>query len=387
MIKSWYIFLLLVITFTLLGTLVWGKVDPKKKFIAVGNGDVAVAVSYDGVEWDPIEDVLGANTVGTGVAIARGGGKYVVVGSDGDDEGDNVWWSHDGKIWNAADSTEGNGIFGDSANSSGNDVTYADGLWVAVGVDGTDYTRCIWWSEDGEEWTPGEGDNFGTDENMSTAVVKYDNGVWIVGGTWGDADGSPILYSEDGLEWVSADFPDTDLGPTVVSVAYDDGIWAAVGYNDDGGAIWYSEDNGESWTMIDESFFASGTDITVFAGNWVAVGDDGNMIWYSDDGINWSEASYPSIGRVNAVKFLNSHFYAFGTGYIIRSSSEGGREWTVVSGIDSSMTNGAYGDGKYVAVGNGDDAIYYSSGGGREWNLVDDQPFGEDGTLYDVIYA
>lgn len=399
-----YIFVavvLLVVAFTLLGTLVWSKVEPKRKFVAVGNGDVAVAISYDGVEWEPIDDVLGVNTVGTGEAVAWGGGKYVVVGSDGDSEGDNIWWSHDGLIWNAADSTEddGNGIFGNDANESyGKDVDYADGMWVAVGKDGVDATRCIWWSENGEEWTPGEGDNFGSDSNAYAMVVKYDNGVWIVGGYTND-DISPILWSEDGMEWTSATFPNTNLTPEIFSIAYSDGVWTAVGNidtNNDGG-IWYSEDNGRNWTSAGSGFFGSTVseaDIATFGGKWVTVcqsDDTDKLIYYSSDGKSWVLANYPTADLFNSVKFLNGKFYAFGKknseGYIVSSSD--GETWSETTGIESStslLSSGAYGDNVYVAVGDDDDGIYYSEDG-NTWNPVVDQPFGLESTVIDVIYA
>jgi len=336
----WYIIILLIA----ISIIIWIFIrKPQQKFIAVGNGDTALAISYDGEKWDPIDGVFGSNTIGTCFAIVRGNGRWVAVGNDGDDEGNNIWYSDDGENWNNASSTEedDNGVFGNAHNSSGKDVLYADNLWVCVGVDGTDYTRCIWWSENGTEWTSAIGDNFGEDENMDALVVKYNDGIWLVGGSCGDDEGSPILWSEDGMEWYSSDFPDIDLFPAVIDLEYNDGIWIAIGYNEDGACVWYSKDNGESWCM----------------------------------------ASFPSLSSIEKVKFSKDKFYAYGKEDSI--SSLDGETWMRDEFKNDSII---YGNRKYVSFGKEDNNILCSTDGNK-WKTNIDQPFGNSAYLYGLVYG
>lgn len=397
---------LLIITFTLLGTILWNQKEPARKWVAVGLGDTAVAVSDNGIDWDPLEDVLGVDTVGIGRAVYKGGERWVVVGSDGDDEGDNVWWSNDGEVWNAADSGEGDdGVFGNDSSSTGLDVLYANGIWVAVGQDGSVNSRTIWWSNDAKEWYLSEGDNFGNQSGVVGQVVAYDNERWLVGG--GNTTGSSILWSDDGITWTSATMP-TGLTGKVYSFAYGNGVWvAAVDVSSGTENIWYSEDNGESWISAGSGFFGiDGGRSVVYNEDrrFVATGENqsgtDNRIYYSTDGKTWTESTYPAATSnqdiTPTVKYLNDSFYVFreddNVGDILTSPR--GTTFTNVSDVSNFRDieyfyTGDYNDGVYVVGGKGlgnatDKTIWYSTDG-IIFNPSNNQPFGEASFVYDIV--
>lgn len=112
----------------------------------------------------------------------------------------------------------------------------------------------------------------------------------------------------------------------------------------------YSSPDGESWAQIAiiPNFSPSG--LAFGDGLYVVVGAGVNKIFTSPDGSNWTSSSSGSSRNLREVRFGNGIFVAVDDqGLAFRSSD--GVSWTS-SAVTSSPTSVAFGDGKFVVVGN-----------------------------------
>lgn len=253
-------------------------------------------------------------------------------------------------------------------------------------VAGTEYNNIRTpYTLDGTNWIKpsiGYATNFVSD-------IHYANGVWLAGGylpdaAWADQD--TMLYSYDGINWTGMGLG-TLISAQVRTISYGNGIWHVGGHNTgDSRTIAYStESQPTSWSDWNWCSF------TGFTGTWncyrivydngvyLAFGDPGtHSIARSTDGINWtgvtgSTAVFDYFGSGAAFDGV-SRWVATGTdNNQLAYSDDNGLSWTVCgTGIFQNGSFGAaydiaYGNGKWVAVGDGDgvspNTIAYSSDG------------------------
>lgn len=339
----------LVILFTLLGTLVWGKKNHNGTFV--------------------INSQSSKN---------------------------NLIYSEDAETWTAAVDEDGNNPFGDTGAAL--DVHWARGRWVAVGNPESDNGNTMAWSDDAKTWTYGTGQNFGTTVGSTGRFVRFGDGLWVAGGTPGTSGNSVLKYSSDGKSWNDASgepFGDGTSG-TCSAIAFHDDLWVAGGNNGGSGPKIFYSSNGIRWTAATGTPFGSATSVPiVFAyGNdrWVAVGNDvsgsGSLIWYSDNGKAWSESTHPftsSASTVWDIKYYGGLFVAsgvFGTGGTILAYSTDGITFTAAEGLGT-LAVGYYIDnvmipsnGYWLANGtDGTDGIVYRSTDGINWTDVTPDTF------------
>ncbi len=324
------------------------------QFVAVGKNG-AVLTSPNGTSWTRRDLKLAATIQG----VAYGAGKYVVAGQSIRVSSDGVTW----QVTNAPDSDSnlygvayGNGryvavgvtnTFGsfgttlvstdgisftrtDAGNfTSGSDVIFAQGLFVAVGNDISTSTDGITWtlrspnattgyldaityaggrfvavgsngkaavSTDGITWTP---TNMGTVESFSD--VTYGNSLYVAVGPVGTVRTSP-----DGLIWTARSSNATGF---LSGVAYGNGVFVAVGYQ--GRSVRRSTD-GLTWTGTDNSSGANYGHITFGNGLFVIINDDG-IITTTPDGLNPVTRNSDTDNGLNDIAFLNGGFVAVGT--------------------------------------------------------------------------
>jgi hypothetical protein len=203
-------------------------------------------------------------------------------------------------------------------------------------------------------------------------AVAYGNGLWVVVG-YDDDDGiNTIQYAKDPTSistW--SVLPRTASGITgnVNGIATNgNGLWVAVGYDDYMGInqIVYSTDLNAKWTVSPGSppfnYDGTGNGVAYGDGLWVAVGyDDDNgenqIVWSRNPADGWASSE-------------DEPFNYNGTGN------------AVAYGNDSS------GNGLWVAVGydddNGDLQILYSTDPTDGWNYAGSRPFGGYGTGYGI---
>jgi hypothetical protein len=225
-----------------------------------------------------------------------------------------------------------------------NAVTYANGIFVAVGVQGT-----ILSSADGITWAPRTS---GT--SMELNRVTYGNGLFVAVGNHGT-----ILISPDGGTWT----PRTAYSGTtedINAIAYGNGIFVALGDS----TVLTSPD-GYTWiarTLADGTY----SNAVWFCGTtFVSLGTFD--IFTSPDGVTWTKREY-----LYSDKFLHSTGIAFGNGTIVGVgwygkvlTSPDGIIWTERnSGTSDDFYDVAYGQNTFVAVGGiFHDAIFTSPDG------------------------
>lgn len=200
------------------------------------------------------------------------------------------WSSNMGQTWNVA-----NGGFA----TAGNDVTYFDGLFVAVGdgwngASGTTSNH-IQTSTDGKNW-------FGTptilSSNQARNRVLHANGLWHATGSNGSNVGpSSILWSIDGSTW-QASVSSLQFPVVANGIAYGNGVWVFAASNVSNAplSLQWSQD-GSNWISASSVSWTGTTvgDVMFNGSNFIALvagGSNPNAsnLAFSTDGSNWSSA-------------------------------------------------------------------------------------------------
>jgi hypothetical protein len=254
-----------------------------------------------------------------------------------------------------------------------NDITYANGGFVAVGQSGMILT-----SADGKDWADRSAGlkealtrNVRKVEDVACKAVAYGSGAFVVLCHYDPGSGTRtlILGSPDGNQWSRHWREDHQLN----SVAYGNGMFVAVG--------WYNRiltsPNGKEWRLneavIDEYWKVKDHDhfngVTYGNGLFVAVGGTGypvvGLVRTSVDGKNWTRQTL-SDGYFTDVTYGNGLFVAVGEAGLIVTSTDG-RNWSrAISGTRERLTSVSYGDGLFVA--GGEWGVILTSSDGKNWN-------------------
>ncbi len=231
-----------------------------------------------------------------------------------------------------------------------NAITYGNGLFVAVGDNGTILT-----STDGIIWAAG---NSGT--RVSLRGITYGNGTFIAVGSPGT-----IITSPDGVNWTIRQFG-TYYG--FDGVIYGNGTFLALRNP----GTTYSSSNGINWSLnniegdsglingySDFMFFGLtfGKSNFVIVGGWqdvhVGLPISIEIILTSSDGVNWTQTYSGTYHELHGTTYGNGNFIAVGhSGRIVTSPDS--MNWTVrQSGTTELLNAVAYGNGTFVAVGTG----------------------------------
>ncbi|MCC5839090.1 MAG: hypothetical protein JJT96_03115 [Opitutales bacterium] len=361
------------------------------RFVAIGSG-ANVYISDDlGATWSPV--LVGALPSSNLRGVAHGNGRFVVVG-----EGGLVLTSENGLSWTPrftpidADLTDvlhgphgfvavgaggtiiksefgatwqkqiaGSGI--SAAEIDLEAITYADGIYVAVGSG-----RSILTSLDAVAWTAQEV----LTRNRFFAVAGG-GGVFIVAGDFGSILSSSSPLPSDLDRW-SLRRPG-ETGPNLNDVLFANGVYVIGGAN---GGLWTSLD-GENWTPRNSNTSNDITGIAYGNGRWVAVAGRDRLV--STDGLNWNATQTWSHNMLR-VKFANGVFVTVGEESEIYSSPDGlvwnGGIWRGDAGSGPANINSAVFFEplmRWVAVGEQlpgtVNQVYYSDDNARSWTLGD----------------
>ncbi len=239
-------------------------------------------------------------------------------------------------------------------------VAYGNGMWVAVGVDGSDTNNIkglVLTSTDGATWAKS---NLGT---HSLNNVIYAGGQWVVIG-----DNFSAFTSNDAVTWTARTVSNVNEVINLSGISYGNSKYVIVGNL---GNIYYSSD-AITWTNTKP---ASDDFLGVAYGNniFVAVGANG-IAYSSPDGVNWTNRG-PIAGSSSlySVRFLNGSFYATSDGKIITSTN--GTSWNApqpISGASATVFYDiTYSGGKYVLIGDLDgtftNGVILTSSNGTSW--------------------
>ncbi len=187
---------------------------------------------------------------------------------------------------------------------------------------------------------------------------------------------------------VSTNNEEGSPGYVLSGIAYGNGRYVAVGeyFMDDYGVIETSDD-GTNWTMRSQygGSVLNLYSVTYANGVFVASGWDyysGNNLYSSPDGVNWTSHT-TQIANVDAVTYGAGLFVAVGDGLLLNSyvrtnkniyTSSDGVHWLArssgapVNDVQP-LSNIAYGDGKFVAVGAGE-SDFFTSASGIAWTMT-----------------
>jgi len=267
--------------------------------------------------WETQTSGFGTTTIWE---VTYGDGLYVAVGNSG-----TLTTSPDGTTWTTRTSGFGTStIWG---------VNYGDGLYVAVGLSGKLTT-----SPDGTTWTT-RTSGFGTSTIWG---VAYGDGLYVAVG-----DSGKLTTSTDGTTWTTRT---SGFGTTRIrGVTYGDGLYVAVG---DSGKLTTSTD-GTTWTTRTSGFGTTTIrGVTYGDGLYVAVGNDGKLTT-STDGTTWTtRTSEFGTTDIYGVTYGDGLYVAVGSSGKMTTSTDGTTWTTRTSGFGTTSIWGVtYGDGLYVAVG------------------------------------
>ena len=172
------------------------------------SSDGAYAWSEDGKNWYSWTVASAPTTLFTVSDFAYDNSLWVAVTSVG------LLWSEDGKNWTIAKMVDYSSGF----------VTYAGGIWLFSGRDGSQRGVGVWWSVDGKTWTQGTG--------FTAAYIQhpvYTNGLWVCGSV-----SHGIWWSTDGKSWTQGTGANTSY--TMQYIVYANGIWVC---GSDSHGMWY----------------------------------------------------------------------------------------------------------------------------------------------------
>jgi hypothetical protein len=192
--------------------------------------------------------------------------------------------------------------------------------------------------------------------------IAFDNGQFVALGDFGK-----ILTSVDGMTWKRSQ----SEAPDVRGVAYASGQWVAVGQ---GGTIQSSND-GTNWVLRQGGTLSQIFGIAYINGQFVAVGDYGNVLT-SLDGASWTSRYTGTQEALQAMAFGNGRFVTVGTdcpgcsdaSSVVLTSTDA-VHWEQRSLGTSELLDVAYGNGQFLAVGDGGRVL--NSVDGVNWTAQD----------------
>ena len=171
--------------------------------------------------------------------------------------------------------------------------------------------------------------------------TKYLNGKFMALGNNGT-----IISSIDGEHWEAFDLK---TKATLKGIAYGNGRYVAIGYDNDDGVIYGSID-GVNWSLLATTTYHQLTDIIFGNNKFVAVGQGGKIV-ISNDGENWNLKNDTNLeSLLHSIIYANGSYVAVGYDGLIVSSSNG-ENWTKLDRVGYTMWDVAYGNDKFVAVG------------------------------------
>jgi hypothetical protein len=232
---------------------------------------------------------------------------------------------------------------------------YGNGRYVLAGDYAASDFGFIETSEDGFNWT--------MRTSYSSAVldiydVTFGNGVFVAVG-WSDGFGDPIIYnSTNGINWT----PVFSEAGNIYRVISGGGRFVAVGdpFDTNNNNICLSL-NGNTWSPRSSGFSDTIYDVAYGAGRFVAV-DAAGHIYNSPTGSTWTRTTNSNAGRYVSFCF-DRFFVSAGTGTNLVSFD--GLAWSLVSNNSGATFNRViYAGGYYVAISYAD---VFSSTDGVNW--------------------
>ena len=267
--------------------------------------------------------------------IAYGNGVFVAVGRD------SIAASEDGFTWREFPAPE---------NDHPRGVTFGNGRFVMVSeaVGSPSVNQRVFTSTDGENWSAID---IGSHELVA---VAYANNIFIAAGRRlvtvhpGWESRSSFFRSQNGLDW---EYQHVDLPGGINAVAFDNGIFVAVGWrNNDFGVIYRSTD-GSNWEPSEWTLPPTLKAVAGGNGLFVTGGLTAN-VFTSRDGREWSEQPCATPGYYDMAAFLNGTFFVGRMHSSDFAVSADGVNWRAhnLGPDESSIRDFVFAEGRFVGV-------------------------------------
>jgi len=202
-----------------------------------------------------------------------------------------------------------------------------------------------------------------------TASVGSNSNLW--GATYGKntyvavGAGRSIYTSSDGGSWIAHSIPNASTYIYDVTYSEESGKFAATG---DGGTVVLSND-ATDWQDVSPGLNAELNGIAYANGYIITVGRYGTIFVSNNDGKSWIRPSAPTSEDLRGVVYGNGYYIIAGgesEGYALISQDP--ERWdTLVPIAENWIWDIAFGDGVFVAVGQGGTIVYSKTPPYRKW--------------------
>ncbi len=317
-------------------------------WVAVGDAGTVITSSDDGQTWARQSSGL-TNNDNRILGLTYGAGKFAVVTSYGESG-----TSTNGTNWNF----QTMGILNGYANA----ITYGNGKFVAGGVSATNLAV----STNGINWLPIVAVVSGQIKD-----VTYAQGLFVAVGTGVGLSGGFVLSSADGTNWTTRV---TGFSGGLNGITFGNGKFVGVGYS--GTAI---STDGTNWAQIYNASIPARFSVAYGNGQFVAVGAAGTFLdlgvsYSSTNGTNWVSGggNQPS---AEVVRFANGRFASVGSPSLLDvgtpnrvSFCTNVSNWSspgfggAFSSSASDRRSLAYGNGQFAAIENSSSIVLTTNG-------------------------
>jgi len=125
-------------------------------------------------------------------------------------------------------------------------------------------------------------------------------------------------------------------------------------------ATMYSSGSGNPFTKV---IYADGQFVAIAGGTTVST-----AVGTSDNGVEWTFSTLPASARWKSIAYGNGNYIAVGDG--VSAISTDGISWALAGAPSLSYTGVAYGDGVWIAVASGGDTAVKSTDDGDTWTTI-----------------
>jgi len=296
------------------------------------------------------------------IAVGKGNVNTLAVSDDG------INWTGKGKIF----------------SSSGNDLSYYGGKWIAVGEDAS-YNKCVAYSTDnGDTWSYSVSDPTTPLKMTVNAIIRI-QGKWIIGGCsgiFGINQGNKALLasSTDGINWTQVFNGGTNY-ITINSLAYDGAYYilaAGKGNQNNSYTSIYSTNGGSSWTNATSPFGENQEIINKIIyykprTRWYAVGISNSRTWAvgSKPNAGWTKGKLFSVEGTDITTDNNGKLVAIGLNddnttsikyAIVDAPSVAASSWETLDISKNDITQ------TIVIAAKNENTLLYSNDEGDTWN-------------------
>jgi len=288
-------------------------------FVAVGDADFNgpngsnIATSTDGVTWT---QQTSPNLSMSFYDVVYNNGIFVAVVNQ-------VWG---GSSTGAATSPDGvTWTLTDAPVERWTNLTYGNGKFVAVS-DGSDATKQVMTSEDGNTWTR----RIGITAARNWTSITYGNGKFVA---VGKDDSSPadfaVMTSTDGEVWTTANYPTFDFqynrnGSRPISITYGTGkfvLWSSVFDTDTQKyrLIAHTSSDATTWQVTQNLETQQGVTVHFDGENFVALSND--FLLTSQDGTSWTSHPVPAADWMGITYFNGLYVAVDASGKVMKSGA------------------------------------------------------------------